>query len=98
MFAGTAAGLLHAKEPHHDVIRLDSEYQTIENFSASDCWSMQKLGTWSLPNRNRVADLLFSQTGGIGHVRREDGCEGGKKRFPPPRLSAGAFDIGVMAA
>jgi O-Glycosyl hydrolase family 30 len=66
MLAGTAAGLLHATEPHHDLIRLDSEYQTIENFSASDCWSMQKLGTWSLPNRNRVADLLFSQTGGIG--------------------------------
>ena len=66
MLAGTAAGLLHAKEPHHDLIRLDSEYQTIEAFSASDCWSMQKLGTWSLPNRNRVADLLFSQTGGIG--------------------------------
>src|ERR1017187_10947174 len=56
MLAGTAAGLLHTKEPHHDLIRLDSEYQTIENFSASDCWSMQKLGTWSLPNRNRVAD------------------------------------------
>ena len=66
MLAGTASGLLHAKEPHHDLIRLDSEYQTIENFSASDCWSMQRLGTWSLPNRNRVADLLFSQTGGIG--------------------------------
>lgn len=66
MLAGMAARLLHAKEPHHDLIRLDSAYQTIENFSASDCWSMQKLGTWSLPNRNRVADLLFSQTGGIG--------------------------------
>src|SRR5579872_3189482 len=66
MLAGTAAGLLRAKESHHDVVRLDSDYQTIENFAASDCWSMQKLGTWSLPNRNRVADLLFSQTGGIG--------------------------------
>ena len=66
MLAGTAASLLHAQESRRDSIRLDSEYQTIENFSASDCWSMQKLGTWSLPNRNRVADLLFSQTGGIG--------------------------------
>ena len=27
---------------------------------------MQKVGTWSLPNRNRLADLLFSQSIGIG--------------------------------
>jgi hypothetical protein len=27
---------------------------------------MQRVGTWSPPNRNRVADLLFSQTEGIG--------------------------------
>jgi hypothetical protein len=45
---------------------LDAEFQTIDNFSASDCWSMQKVGTWSLPNRSRVADLLFSQSTGIG--------------------------------
>src|ERR1019366_3617753 len=49
MLAGTATGLLHAKEPHHDLIRLDSEYQMIENFSASDCWSMQKLGRGPYP-------------------------------------------------
>ena len=66
MLAGTAASLLHAQAPHRDSIRLDTEYQAIENFSASDCWSMQKVGTWSLPNRNRMADLLFSQTAGIG--------------------------------
>jgi len=66
MFGGAAASLLQAQEPHRDSIRLDKEYQAIENFGASDCWSMQKLGTWSLPNRNRVADLLFSQTTGIG--------------------------------
>jgi hypothetical protein len=66
MLGGTAAGLLHAQGPHRDSIRLDTEYQTIENFGASDCWSMQKLGTWSLPNRGLVADLLFSQTTGIG--------------------------------
>ncbi len=66
MAAGAAAGLLRAQAPHADSIRLDAESQTIENFGASDCWSMQKLGTWSLANRNRVADLLFSQTQGIG--------------------------------
>lgn len=66
MLAGTAAGLLHAQGSRRDSIRLDTEHQTIENFSASDCWSMRKVGTWSLPNRNRMADLLFSQTLGIG--------------------------------
>lgn len=68
---GAAAGLLPAQdnpatESGRDAIRLDTEYQEIDNFGASDCWSMQKLGTWSLPNRQRVADLLFSQTSGIG--------------------------------
>jgi len=42
------------------------EYQFIDNFGASDCWSMQMLGGWSLENRNRVADLLFSKDRGIG--------------------------------
>jgi hypothetical protein len=66
MLAGATAGILQAQTPHQDSISLDSEYQTIENFGASDCWSMQTAGTWSLPNRNRVADLLFSKTTGIG--------------------------------
>lgn len=43
-----------------------NEYQVIDNFGASDCWSMQMLGGWSLENRNRVADLLFSRDKGIG--------------------------------
>jgi hypothetical protein len=66
MLAGTAARLVRGEEPRRDRIRLDTEYQTIENFGASDCWTMQKVGTWSLPARTRVADLLFSETGGIG--------------------------------
>jgi hypothetical protein len=64
--AGAAGTLLHAQEPHDDTIALDTEYQTIDNFGASDCWSMQKLGTWSMAARSRVADLLFSQSNGIG--------------------------------
>ena len=68
---GAAGGLLPAQDNsgravHRDAIRLDQAYQVIENFGASDCWSMQKVGTWSLPNRQKVADLLFSQTQGIG--------------------------------
>jgi hypothetical protein len=64
-----AAGVLRAQgnsAAHRDSIHLDTEYQAIENFGASDCWSMQKLGSWSLTNRKRVAELLFSQTSGIG--------------------------------
>jgi O-glycosyl hydrolase len=51
---------------HRDTIDLDRGHQTIENFGASDCWSMQKIGTWSLANRRRIAELLFSQDLGIG--------------------------------
>lgn len=43
-----------------------TEYQVIDNFGASDCWSAQKVGGWSEANRNRVADLLFSMKDGIG--------------------------------
>ncbi|MBN9657348.1 MAG: hypothetical protein J0H49_04170 [Acidobacteria bacterium] len=49
-----------------DTIQLDTRYQRIDNFGASDCWTMQKLASWSLASRERVADLLFSQTKGIG--------------------------------
>jgi len=52
--------------PDQDTVLLDEEHQIIENFAASDAWSMQKIGGWSESNRNRVADLLFSQTNGIG--------------------------------
>lgn len=42
-------------------------YQTIDNFGASDAWSMDPLGKhWTEENKNRVADLLFSREKGIG--------------------------------
>ncbi len=43
-----------------------TEYQTIDNFGASDCWSMQKVGAWSTLQKEKIADLLFSPTLGIG--------------------------------
>src|SRR3990172_9393735 len=51
-----------------DDVKMDlgKEYQTIDNFAASDCWSMQKIGAWALPQKERVADLLFSVDKGIG--------------------------------
>ncbi|MBD2867132.1 glycoside hydrolase [Paenibacillus arenilitoris] len=42
-------------------------YQTIDNFGASDAWSMDPIGSnWTEENKTRVADLLFSRDKGIG--------------------------------
>lgn len=42
-------------------IDIDKTYQTISNFGASDCWSLQFAGNWPDSKRNAMADLLFSQ-------------------------------------
>ena len=48
-------------------VDLNQKYQTIDNFSASDCWWAHKIGnTWSTANKDSIADLLFSPTKGIG--------------------------------
>lgn len=47
-------------------INISEQYQVIDNFGASDCWSMQKIGEWYTPQKERVADLLFSVDKGIG--------------------------------
>jgi O-glycosyl hydrolase len=48
-----------------DTISTSVVYQRIDNFGASDCWTMQELAHWSLASRERVADLLFSSKSGI---------------------------------
>jgi O-glycosyl hydrolase len=55
--------------PPDAVVSIDGtvRYQTIDNFGASDAWSMDPLGKhWSEENKNKVADLLFSREKGIG--------------------------------
>ncbi|MCZ8517936.1 MULTISPECIES: glycoside hydrolase [Paenibacillus] len=48
-------------------IDASASYQRIDNFGASDAWSMEPLGKhWTEDNKNRVADLLFSRDKGIG--------------------------------
>ena len=47
-------------------VDLNQKYQTIDNFSASDCWWAHKIGNWSIANKDSIADLLFSPTKGIG--------------------------------
>ncbi len=43
-------------------IHPDSVCQTIDGFSASDCWQAQFVGkNWPVEKRNLIADLLFSQ-------------------------------------
>jgi hypothetical protein len=36
------------------------KFQTIDNFSASDCWAVQYAGNWSEAKRTAMADWLFS--------------------------------------
>lgn len=41
--------------------------QTIDNFGASDAWSIDPIGkAWSDEEKNRLADLLFDKENGIG--------------------------------
>ncbi|HZG85974.1 glycoside hydrolase [Paenibacillus sp.] len=48
-------------------IDASAKHQTIDNFGASDAWSMDPLGKyWTEENKARVADLLFSREKGIG--------------------------------
>lgn len=52
-----------------DVVLIDGSitYQTIDNFGASDAWSMEPIGKfWTEENKNEIADLLFSIDKGIG--------------------------------
>lgn len=44
----------------HFTIDINHKYQTIDNFSASDGWSMQYIGLWPSASQNQMADWLFS--------------------------------------
>jgi autotransporter-associated beta strand protein len=49
-----------------DSFDLGTTYQTMEYFGASDAWYAQSVGGWSDSSKSAIADLLFSQTSGIG--------------------------------
>jgi O-glycosyl hydrolase len=51
---------------HHDEVKLDLRHQIIDNFGASDCWSIQEIGSWPEAQRGQIAQLLFSAKSGIG--------------------------------
>lgn len=57
---GTAGDLRYVGEPELVVtIDLADFRQTVLNFGASDCWSIQYVGAWPQEKRNAIADLLF---------------------------------------
>lgn len=50
---------IHTPDPRHPL-------QTIDHFTASDCWTTKIFEHWSDDGKNKVADLLFSTDKGIG--------------------------------
>jgi O-glycosyl hydrolase len=80
---------------HEVIVDLSEEHQVIDHFGASDCWSMQKIGGWSEPNRERIAQLLFSQTEGIGLSawRFNIGAGVDHENIPPPWRTAETFEV-----
>lgn len=76
-------------------INIATEFQTIENFGASDCWSFQMIGGWFTHKKNEVADLLFSQEKGIGLSAWRFNIGGGKQgnRISHPWRSVETFEI-----
>ena len=53
-------------QPVNHEVDVARRHQTIDHFGASDCWTTRILGKWSVKNRERIADLLFSREKGIG--------------------------------
>jgi len=51
---------------HHDQVNLGLQHQVIDNFGASDCWTIQKIGAWPEAQKEQLAKLLFSTKDGIG--------------------------------
>lgn len=48
-------------------INVEKRYQEIDGFGASGAWALEPIGSeWSEKNKNKIADLLFSQDKGIG--------------------------------
>jgi len=76
-------------------VDISQRFQEIDCFGASDCWSMQKIGAWSEESRNKVADLLFSVTEGIGLScwRFNLGAGLAPERIHHPWRSAETFEV-----
>ena len=51
---------VHGQDAVKFIIQSDHPQQTMEYFSASDAWSMNRIGLWSENVQTQVADWLFS--------------------------------------
>jgi O-glycosyl hydrolase len=76
-------------------IDINEEYQTIDNFGASDCWSFQIVGGWETSIKEEIADLLFSTEKGIGLSAWRFNIGGGKEnnRIQHPWRSVETFEF-----
>jgi len=58
---------MRASEVQEFILDTFIHHQVMDNFGANDAWSIQKIGAeWSETNKNKIAELLFSTTTGIG--------------------------------
>jgi len=73
-------------KPIEVIINPEINFQTIDNFGASDAWSCQFVGNWPDEQKNRIADLLFSM---------EENSDGSPKGIG---LTCWRFNIGAGSA
>jgi O-glycosyl hydrolase len=84
-------------DAQHDRVDPAVRYQTVDNFAASDAWTMQAVGTWSAASKERVADLLFSTEVGIGLSAWRFNVGGGTEPrdvIADPLRTAETFEVG----
>lgn len=67
--------------------------QTIEGFGASGAWWSQIIGGWSDENRQRIVDLLFSPTTGIGLTLYRYNIGGGEQGLIDPWRNTETFEV-----
>jgi len=66
-------------------------YQKIEGFGASGAWWAQAIGGWRDENRQRIIDLLFHPSKGIGLNIFRYNIGGGEQAMPDPWRSSQTF-------
>lgn len=67
--------------------------QTIEGFGASGAWWSQIIGGWSDENRQRIIDLLFDPTEGIGLTIYRYNIGGGEQGLVDPWRMTETFEV-----
>lgn len=65
-------------------VRLKERHQTLCGFGASGAWWAQVIGGWRAEQRQRVIDLLFNPTRGIGLTLFRYNVGGGEQGMPDP--------------